>query len=251
MATEINIIPCTELKWSMGGGYQGRPQLPMSYSTCSMDPFPAYPHDFNYTLERAMKTYASFPVPFPVDFWIPSFESDERFNGCCWVEHDYDGPEKRDAKTNYKVQPVKKAHIVLSGKRIPPMKIMTEYLVAHEYGHAVEDHIAYEMGMYDDTFKDMYRDLRGVVDNKKGYVGRNWHLSIGEIFANDFRVLICGAALDFWPHECKRPEEDYAVIGFWEQARQYMYKPVVNAQSIDVFETKVDERPREWAGPVS
>jgi hypothetical protein len=211
------IFEIDELEYRLGG--DGAPRIQMeTWSSVNMDPFPSYAHPMPYTEECIKRVIAAFPLPFSVSWYLPKFEAIDRFNGCCWVETGWDEDKmKKDANGKNLYAP-KKAHIVLSGKRIPPMPAMTRYLTAHEYGHAVEDYIAHRMSMTDTDLKKAYAKLRGLPEDDGKYVGRNWHRTVGEIFANDFRLLVVGAEPEFWPHDCARPEESYAMIGWWKQA---------------------------------
>ncbi len=72
-----------------------------------------------------------------------------------------------------------------------------------------------------------YAQLRGLpVDERALYGGGRWHAAIGELFANDFRILVARAELEFWPHPgFPRPETLPVVVEFWEQAiSEWAYK---------------------------
>src|SRR5205823_804865 len=140
-----------------------------------------------------------------------------RTNGATHVEVDYDGPQ--DAKGNYTGRI---GSIYLSAKRIPIHPAMTRYLVAHEYGHVVEEWLNERLGnkLHDDTLIGFYRQLRSL-DKPRAYGAGEWHRTPGEVFANDFRVLVCGVEPEFWPHPgIERPETSYTIRGWWDAQRK-------------------------------
>lgn len=186
-----------------------------------VDPYRCYGHDPQLVEEEALRVASLFPLYrkdgtlIQPHFFLPLFEGVDRCNGLCMNGDEYKGGKSRWLTTS----------IILWGKRIPPMPLMTRYLVAHEYGHAVER--AIEDWKFEDssrrfTFLQEYATVRGVdFDNPSG----RWHTTISEIFANDFRFFVCEAASDFWPHPCPHPTENIAVSEWWaeqfKQARAY------------------------------
>jgi hypothetical protein len=100
---------------------------------------------------------------------------------------------------------------------------MTRYLVAHEYGHQVEWMINYVRGAKYPRSNDLvtpYAQVRGLppASVHHGH-GGTWHDSVTEVFACDFRILVCRVEAEFWPHPCiSRPEEVHGLAGWWEQA---------------------------------
>jgi hypothetical protein len=164
-----------------------------SWGITEVDPFPSYGHDPVLVKKVANQVSKLFPLPFPVHFYLPKFETLDRVNG--WTEI-----RNKWTKKHQNPAPVEKAVIVLSGKRIPIHPAMTRYLVAHEYGHAVEEHLLRVLGKKDHEFRDEYVKLRGL-KKQKYYGGGTWHVSSGEVFANDFRIIICGIEQEYWPHQ--------------------------------------------------
>jgi hypothetical protein len=186
-----------------------------------VDPFPCYPHDIALVTSEAERTASLFPVPFPVSVYVSAFEMEGRTNAHAFTEYDYD----YDAKTADGEYPVKSGYgtIVISGKRIPIMPSMTRYLVSHEYGHLVEE--ALKKAKRLDV--NEYAQMRGCEPrNAEFYGGRTWHKAFGEIFANDFRIIVCNREPEFWPHPVAHPNSDKALIEWWNaQAEQPLTQP--------------------------
>ncbi len=197
-----------ELAWPFGES----PRFHIAYGTTTLpfkaDPFPCYPHDAATVRQLAERVERIFPIGRDVNIYVPEFEAAERTNGCCAVGYIWNGQDKPRGWN---------ASIVLSGKRIPIHPAMTRYLVAHEYGHAAERWIEELHGMEDGAMRAEYTKLRGA-GTAKEYGGRTWHASIGEVFANDFRILLCETEEEFWPHpDFPRPETQPHVRKWWEQ----------------------------------
>jgi hypothetical protein len=173
--------------------------------TVRVDPFPCYSHNYGIVLEEAIKIERAFPLGSKPYYFILPYETTGRVNGWCTLETvDY------EKKTYVDV-------IVLSGKRIPLHPAMTRYLVAHEYGHAVDHFICKRKGYKDygtTEFDKEYAKMRGIecVDT---YGARKWHSNIGEIIANDFRICVGGVERDFWPHDVAHPDTLPKVHLFW------------------------------------
>jgi hypothetical protein len=153
----------------------------------------------------------AFPIGFETFYFLHSFELPDRTNGdaskntVSWEDED------KGTKA------VWEGVINLYGKRIPLHPAMTRYLVAHEYGHVVDYWINHCRGLKDDGFDKEYAKMRGI-DCNLLYGGRRWHSNIGEVIANDFRIAVCGVEREFWPHDCKHPDEDDNVKNWWYEA---------------------------------
>ena len=174
-----------------------------------VDPFPGYAHDRALVEAELARVAGLFPISFPVYVYLPAFECTGRTNGHAFTGHDYDAEMVGDS------YPVGNGTIVLSGKRIPPHPAMTRYLVAHEYGHLLQKHLEEKNGF---SLSD-YAEMRGVT-TPEFYGGRTWHRTPGEVFANDFRILVCESEVEFWPHAgVPRPDADPRVVEWWALAR--------------------------------
>jgi hypothetical protein len=183
----------------------------------NVDPFPCYAHDETAVRAVAHTVAAKFPMDLTVAFYLPEYEIAGRTNGWCsyGTYCDKEVPEGRAFKAFDAV-------IMLSGKRTPIHPAMTRYLVAHEYGHAVQRWLEWISGEKDgaDTLINDYAKLRGV-DSPAHYGGGTWHAQIGEMFANDFRILVCGVEAEFWPHPgFARPEQLPQIVEWWKSKTQ-------------------------------
>lgn len=186
-----------------------------------VDPFPAYAHSKELIVAEMEKVGAAFPIAEKVHVFILDREPIERTNAWCSIGCDYDAPEV-DGRKPWS------ATIVMAGKRIPIHPAMTRYLVSHEYGHVVAEAMRRRRKEKDGEralYKE-YADLRGF-ETAKNYGGGTWHRSVEELFANDFRILVCEAEKEFWPHPgFRRPEEVPAIVEFWKSAVAE-FRPVV------------------------
>ena len=181
-----------------------------------VDPFPAYAHDRSLVEAELARVAGLFPVCFPVYVYLPAFECVTRVNGFARKGWDYSAEMVNDR------YPIGNGVIVLSGKRIPLHPAMTRYLVAHEYGHLVQSHLEETTGF---NLSD-YAEMRGV-SFPEYYGGRTWHLTPGEVFANDFRILVCNSEAEFWPHAgVPYPSDDPRVVEWWALARAYVKEAV-------------------------
>jgi hypothetical protein len=193
----------------------------------AFDPFPAYRHDVA-TVEATAQQVAAVALPaWDVDIIVADREEVGRTNGFSAIGDGghYEGDEW--------VKDPPWGLIMLSGKRIPPHPAMTRYLVAHEIGHHVEWWVNWARGAknwQDATLVNEYAELRGLGTRHFGTGGR-WHDSPTEVFACDFRIVVCGIETEFWPHlGVPRPEEVGADLkGWWAQAIDDLRASVVAA----------------------
>jgi hypothetical protein len=189
-------------------------QPPQRYALSSkFDPVPCYPHDRAAAEQAAAHVQERCPPLWDVDCFLADREEIARTNGHSALDegHYEDGGWVKD----------RRGLIMLSGKRIPPHPAMTRYLVAHEYGHNVvymlnslreEKHAAST-----DALCREYAKVRGLPESSVHHgEGGTWHDSCAEILACDFRLLVCDAEPEFWPHPgIPRPEDLLAVRAWW------------------------------------
>jgi len=178
-----------------------------------IDPTPAYAHDFQLVRINASEMEFKWPIDRLLSWYILDREVTTRTNGHASRHHIYEGTNRSEGMADWE------AWIVFSGKRIPPMPAMTNYLCAHEYGHIVQWDIEHRSGMKDAVTTELdkqYMSLRPRSNNDYG-AGR-WHSNVGELFANDWRILVAGVEKDFWPHPgFPRPDQCEPVQRFWEK----------------------------------
>lgn len=177
----------------------------------TFDPFPAYPHDVA-DVQRAVDRVTGRVAPlWDVTLLVADREEIGRSNG--FSNSRQHGHYEGDTW----VQDPPVGVIVLSGKRIPPHPALTAYLVAHEYGHQIELMVAHARGaaLHSDTILTDYAQARGLPVPAHHGEGGRWHDSAGEIFACDFRIMICGVEVGYWPHPGIPRPEDVTGLGSW------------------------------------
>lgn len=158
-----------------------------------VDPCPAYSHDLLLVEAEYDRIKDMAPIARPPLLYVLGYEGLSRTNG--WAE-EYSN------------------EIVLSGKRIPLHPAMTRHLVSHEYGHFVEYRLK---DIRDDkNLIEKYQKIRGgTLEYKPG----TWHLATRELFADDFRILVSGREVDFWPHpDFPHPTKHEKIQDFWADA---------------------------------
>lgn len=186
----------------------------------AVDPFPAYAHDMNLVNEHLQFVAKRAPINMDVTINILSSEGLGRTNGHATHSKYWTDGVAAEAKArgveHWGV-------IVFSAKRIPPHPGMTKYLVAHEYGHLVEGWLNRENKGLHET-REAYATLRGLsASSEQHYGGGTWHKGAGELFANDFRVLVCSTELSYWPHlDIPRPETLPQIIKFWQDVQKQL-----------------------------
>lgn len=175
----------------------GRP-----HAMVRLDGFPGYAHDPALVHSTAAQVLEVWPPAGDLTYWLPDREVVGRANG--FAERLWS-----DGRSNWS------AHIVLSGKRTPLHPGMTRFLVAHELGHHVEWWLERARGLEEDEIRQDYCALRGLEYHRA--TGGRWHSAIGEIFADDFRLLVAGVELEHWPHPgIERPGP--AEVDWWAEA---------------------------------
>lgn len=179
------------------GGFNLAIPIPGGDHPCivhNVDPAICYPADLDLVLRTAAKCEDIFPLPIlPFYFTLP-YEPVGRNNACAPM-FDFGGGRWTTV-------------IYLSGKRIPIMPAMVRALVAHEYSHHIERYISWKLGRSIDS---EYARLRGIPIRPNP----RWHEDIGEIIANDIRILMLGIESDYWPHSCEHPRQLEHLRDFW------------------------------------
>lgn len=221
----VTLFETKDLSWSFDG------QDPSFYVAHANNygrhekvyPTPAYHHDIDLVRAEFSRLRELAPLPFPLLVAVFSHEFHGRTNGF-YNEHAHYNYET--SKADYHI-----GTICLSGKVIPLHPAMTRYLVSHEYGHGVEDQLQRIRGMKDFALRRYYVEhVRP--DALDSYGPGKWHSNVGELMANDFRILVAGREPEFWPHPgFSRPEHTPSVVTFWQDAQ----KDLLNAEkNIDV-----------------
>ncbi len=185
------VVELNELNWRLDSG--GPYLKPDSGLDINVDPCPAYAHDTLLVESEFARLQEIAPLHYTPDVYILAYECLSRCNG--WAEE-------------YSNQ------LVLSAKRTPIHPAMTRYLMSHEYGHFVEYRLK-DIRNDRDLLKK-YREIRG---GDLTFKPGRWHLSTQELFANDFRVLVSGREVDFWPHpDFPHPTKLDKIQDFWADA---------------------------------
>jgi hypothetical protein len=185
-----------------------------------VDPAPGYAHDRVLVEAEFEKCRRLAPLPHPLDLILISHEFEGRTNGWYTENLHYLTDDKGEylklPNGNLDTMPV--GIICLCAKRIPIHPAMTRYLVPHEYGHAIENRLAKIRGMKDHELLEHYQTkVRPTA--QRGYGPGKWHNAIGELFANDFRILVMRSEPEFWPHPGhSHPFVTDGVHAWWEEA---------------------------------
>lgn len=174
----------------------------------AFDPFPGYGHDVGLVRLMVDAVDRRWRLPVPLTVHVAEHEALQRTNG--WADRAYYGDDE-DAPWPWH------AHVLLSGKRIPPHPAVTRHAVAHELGHHVMWWLAHRRGLDVDELLDAYADLRGLpAEEPSG--GGTWHRAIGEIFACDFRVVVCDVERGYWPHPgIPHPARTPQLVEWWQR----------------------------------
>ena len=216
LQSRIHRVGAQQLEWPFRGTPVFKTKGPNTYARShSVDPFPCYPHDRGLVADTAARVEELFPVDDQVDYFLTEFEELGRTNGYSDKTDVYDKASGKYVRW----EPT----VILVGKRIPPHPGMTRYLVAHEYGHVVQwwvEKIRKIDSNKETTDLDLeYMRLRPGSHNEYG--GGKWHENVGELLANDFRVLVCGIEEDFWPHPgFPHPRVVEGVQQFWKKVME-------------------------------
>ncbi len=173
-------------------------------------PFPCYVHERPVLLDEQARVEASFPIGFPPTYYVLPHDTPHGTNAYATSNAVWDGSKQTGFAP----------YVVFAGKRTPIHPAMTRYLAGHEYGHLVQQWIEHQKGYRDTTLLEKeYAAVRGVKFSGD-YGGGRWHDNTGEVFANDFRILIAACELEYWPHPgVPRPEEVPGLRDWWQQLR--------------------------------
>lgn len=204
----VIVITDDQIQWDFEGGPRAIMRTPNSRWTTqtAVDPFPCYFHNRDLVEHCARDAEKRFRIGFETFWFILPMEATGRTNGAAT-----DNSCDRGDKTWDGV-------IYLSGKRIPLHPAMTRYLCYHEYGHIVDNWICRQRKLDHSGMDEEYAQMRGI-ENFNGYGGRRWHLNVGEVIANDFRIAVCGAEREFWPHPgIEHPDNVPQVHDWWYKA---------------------------------
>jgi hypothetical protein len=229
---KFNIVSVNELNWPFSSG--GKPSFGLKDGNYTrpeiVDPFPGYAHSEALVTKLTDTINERIQLDGLTDIYLPAYETPERVNGWAsvqnWYNNDNDG--------------MFGAYIVLSGKRIPLHPAMTRYLVTHEFGHVVQYWIE-NRHKAKNLVEAYIKDLRApYLEEKPAYYGgRTWHLAGGEVFANDFRIAVCEAEAEFWPHT-NREHTTAApkVMLFWKLAQSGWWKEALTLLPSLEYEAK-------------
>lgn len=200
------------------------------WHTETVDPFPCYSHDRDVLEDTIKRVEESFrlPPPFSPSWYVLEFDGKPQVNGSASRQFDYWSKRAQKLKKERETigslsanLPEWHGYLILYGKRTPIHPAMTEYVVAHEYGHIVDYYIERMAGHEPDRQlgdKD-YAKLRNM-KNDQSYGGKKWHKNIGEVIANDFRILIAGIQPEYWPHDYSRPIEGTELHKWWLKKKE-------------------------------
>lgn len=223
---DIKLLTYDDLIWPLGQ-QDSQPRYEIGCGTYQrsykVDPYPCYSHDIELVKTVADECERSFPlIGTTTAFYVLSHEDVERVNGTTFCENIYKGAREAycqcgcDRKIEF--YPLA-TYAALSGKRTPIHPAVTRYLVSHEYGHMVWNHVCRMLNYSElDVSKlyTLYMQTRGVTDYINKYTGNKWHCNPGEIVANDFRVIFTSQELEFWPHDIPYPKET-PIMNWWKE----------------------------------
>lgn len=230
ISDRIRLVGPDDLTWDFDGSgpsFETRGPSSAYGRTHRVDPFPCYAHDLALVGRTVSAVEQKFPIGADVQYFLTQFETVGRTNGFQTDSAVYDPKTHKQVGFD--------AFVVLVGKRIPPHPAMTRYLVAHEYGHVAQKWLEQLRGIDSSSgttdLDEEYARLRRGSNNLYGSL--RWHSNVGELFANDFRILVCGVETEFWPHEgFSRPEETDEVRDFWSEAVEQAMEAAAKSEQL-------------------
>lgn len=185
------------------------------YHTIYVDPFPCASHNVDFIKKKVTMVESIFPIAAPIKYVLLPNELKERVNAMAYQEYVDDKYKKK-----YKFE----GTIALSGKRTIIHPAMSNYLIAHEYGHMVDYWINQSMNQEEKSenaslFRKRYAAFRGIDFNQK-LTGYGWKNNIAEVIADDFRIVMAKTDVDFFPHQCGNPAKNKKVTQYWQKLKQ-------------------------------
>lgn len=251
---EVLTVGAADLRWSYEHGADpSLPTLPLNNTNrrrVTVDPFPCYFHQPAPLMTALITCMTAYPIPTGshLTIVVAQFEETCRTNGFATYDSQWSQPTDPDCET-VKNDPTSPAcicpdgtwdygqrFIFLSGKRTPIHPAMTRFVIAHEYGHQVEMWEATRRGLDlpRDEILDEYEELVRPGDQlHRATGGGRWHDSTAEVYADDFRTVMCGVETEHWPHY-GIPERTDAVVSYWERVQLAVSPYEVPKPQIDV-----------------
>lgn len=211
-----------EIVWPFKGSPRHKiKQLGSGYfSNIEVDPFPCNTHNADILRTKIDEIEKLFPIGTLLQWISLPHEVVERVNA--WAQSNQIWGDHDEIKKKHRLD----ASIVFSGKRANIHPAMTKFLVAHEYGHAVDSWInsimkEEENNRDENLFHKKYAEMRGLEwKSDEDYGGGNYHDTIVEIIADDFRIVVGKTDPDFYQHSCGNPVNNWDVIRFWDEMRE-------------------------------
>jgi hypothetical protein len=225
MNIEVKTMTAADLNWSFDDKpptyYLKTPNAEWGHRV-EVDPHPCHAHSEKLVKELAAKVPDIIQIEYHATAFLLSHECVGRSNG--------QASENRVYK-KLKPNPLDFV-IVLHGKRIPLHPAMTRYLFFHEAAHCIDYYICNKLGLKDSGLDEDYAKFRDIPYSTK-YGSMYWPTATGEIIANDIRVALFNAELEFWPHPVAHPNE----FGI-EKIRDFWLSKVKEANTVKAVPDK-------------
>lgn len=168
-----------------------------NYSKAKVDPHNAQPHNIHRVSEK-LYALQEATVNVDVTYYVLHHELEVRCNAYA------------EQVTNWALSKPE-FQVVMSAKRTPIPYNMTDYLVAHEYGHIMDYTISNQLGIECEEFRKIYARVRGADPSIKGWIN-----TATEVIADDFRILCGQEQLEFWPHTDVEYPSSSGIYDWWE-----------------------------------